>query len=745
MKAKPFFVLLALWIPLLLPEETRAAQLEIVLAAPTLPATSLGSAVLQNLDRPDLQPSAVEISAPGLLEVDTSGGKRWSLRLESAEHWAAELQLDGSATATQPWVLHPIVRYRISRSRTTPLPADVFASFVGLRKPGFAESPLAGRVRCEGDVQLRTCALPAVPLDLKIEAAGFAPSFFWNLSAKAGSQHDLGVVTLLSGASIAGRIVDGDGEPLIATLEAVPSVVLNRAAPDPETETRLSMKAIRAQSDERGYFQLVGIAPGDVEIHASASGFITSVLLRDIQLSPGAAELLRDPLVFLKPERLRIKILPKQDPWGRPWVVRLQAPATERIEPQMSPADAEGSWISSPSPPGSYALRIVDEDGQPWDDRDVVLESGGEALMIDISILAVRGRVSQTTEPASGVLLLQQNPSVRGIEFPLEDGKLDGFLPHEGRWLASLKKDGFHSAPIAVEIRKRPGKSYAEVDLRIPDTRLHGDVVDPEGKKVPKALVSYYSLVTKAMGTIETDAEGAFEIAGVEPGQVNLSAQKDDRQSQGLAVVVQEGIQDPEPHRLVLYELKVIEGLILHSGSPRGGARIVAWPDFGSTSLASVLNRSSGPDGAFRLEAPAFAPHITVFAESGGSRRLLQHPVRGSERLILEMDVDSGEIIVDLSPLIAERGSQPMNDVTLIRDGIALPRLLWPFLLRTPPTAGPEPQSLGLFESGNYSLCVGLKTQEDLGPACTSGFLQPNGTLRLVAPAMLLGDIRRTQ
>ncbi len=718
--------------------ETEAATLEIRLTpADPRPTAPIGSAVLRDLDRPDRPPLEFEISAPGRLSIDTAGGANWLVTLKSRTYWAADLPLDSGAES-RPWLLYPVVRYGIARSRTTPLPADVFASFVGLRKPGSAELPPAGRVRCEGDSQLNTCALPAIPLDLKVEAAGFAPFFFWNVSGKAGSQHDLGVVTLLPGASIAGRIVDSDGEPLIATLEAYPSVVPNRGAPDPETAKRLELKSISAQSDERGYFQISGIAPGEVEIRASAPGFMTSVLLREIQLSAGAAELLRDPLVFLKPERLRIKIFPQQDPWGRPWIVRLQAPETEKIETQMSPADADGSWVSSPSPPGSYALRIVDENGQPWEDRDVMLESDGEPLMVDISILAVRGSVSQAAEPASGVLLLQQNPSVRGIEFPLENGKLEGFLPHEGRWLASLKKGDFRSALIAVEVRKRPGKSYAEVELRIPDTALHGNVVDVDGKKVPKARVSYYSLITKAMGSVETDDEGAFEIAGVEPGQLNLSAQKDDRQSQGLAVVVQEGIRNPEPHRLVLYDLEVIEGLILHSGSPRGGARIVAWPDFGSTSLASVLNRSSGPDGAFRLEVPAFVTQLTIFAESGGSRRLLHHPVRGSDPLLIEMEVDSGEIIIDLTPLLTERGSQPMNDVTLIREGIALPRLLWSFLLRTPPTVGPEAQSLGLFETGNYSLCVGLKADGGPGPVCTSGFLQPNGTLRLVAPAKVL-------
>jgi hypothetical protein len=379
-------------------------------------------------------------------------------------------------------------------------------------------------------------------------------------------------------------------------------------------------------------------------------------------------------------------------------------------------------------------LRIVDQTGQPWEDREVDLESGGEPLMIEIPILPVRGNVRLATEPASGVLLLQQHPSVRGIEFPLEEGALDGFLPHEGRWLASLKNGNFRSAAVALEIQKRPGKSYAEVELQIPDTRLHGDVVDSDGKKVASALVSYYSLATKAMGFIETDGEGNFEITGVKPGQVNLSAKKDDKQSQGLAVVVQEGIRNPEPHRLVLYSLEKVEGLILHSGSPRAGARIVAWPDFGSTSLASVVSRSSGPDGAFELEAPGFAPHLTVFAESGGSRRLLRHSIRGSDHLIIEMDVDSGEIVADFSELSAERGSQPLNDVTLIRDGIALPRLLWPFL-RIPTSASPVVQSLGLFETGTYSLCVGLKTQDGSGPVCTSGFLESNGTLRLLAPA----------
>lgn len=58
-----------------------------------------------------------------------------------------------------------------------------------------------------------------------------------------------------------------------------------------------------------------------------------------------------------------------------------------------------------------------------------------------------------------------------------------------------------------VEIRKAPGQSYARVDLRVPDTRLRGLVVDEEEQAVPKAEL-FFLVPRKRPSRAATDDEG---------------------------------------------------------------------------------------------------------------------------------------------------------------------------------------------------------------------------------------------
>ena len=742
MKANPFLASALLLGLLLGPSKMAALSLEIVLALPPQPGISnriLGSAAFHNLDRPDLEPTVIEITAPGLLQVDTSNGERWLARLTSQDYWADELSLEGKTNLSQRWVFHPVVRYRIERSRLAALPTEVFANFDGVRTPGSAEAPPAGRVRCIGGPQHSDCALPAVPLDLKIEPEGFAPVFFWNLQGKPGELRSLGPISLLAGASIAGRVVDGAGHPLVAELEAHPSTSRDPSSPDLETNRRLGLKVVKANSDQDGRFQIVGIPPGEFDIKASASGFVPTTLIRQIQLVGGEAQLIQDPLVFLHPERLRLQLIPERDPWNRPWIVELIADALEGIEEQKAPAKDDGAWISAPNPPGRYSLEILDHREQVWDRREIDLEKGEDVLPIEIPVLQIRGRANLAGDPAAGILYLQQHPSVQGLRFELdEDGKFEGFVAGEGRWLASLERSGGGgSAIVAVDVRKRPGKSYAEVEVVFPDTRIHGHVTDTAGKKIADAVISYFSVSTKAMGTVRSDAEGSFEILGVPPGPVNLNAKKEALQSPGIIISVEDSIAGP-PLELVLHEQVEIEGLVVASGSPLAGARIVAWPDFGSTSLASLFSQTSSPDGGFLFEVPSFVPQLTVFAEARGIRRLLRHPVRSSERLIIEMDVQGGELAVDLTQLLADRGPEALVEVSLVHDGIQLPLIMWN-LLRLQASPTPGLYRLGLFEAGNYSLCVGLKSPNGPAPACSSGFLAPSSVLQLT-PAPAAGE-----
>src|SRR6185295_5071345 len=101
------------------------------------------------------------------------------------------------------------LRGEILTTRGDPLPRDVE---VGLSAVvGVTPGPSHAELRCRIDEGAWGCLGPAGLFDVRLEAAGYAPRYAWDVSLAAAASTDLGRTVLRRAASVFGRAVRSDG------------------------------------------------------------------------------------------------------------------------------------------------------------------------------------------------------------------------------------------------------------------------------------------------------------------------------------------------------------------------------------------------------------------------------------------------------------------------------------------------------------------------------------------------------
>jgi hypothetical protein len=688
------------------------------------------------------------LEAPGEVRVDLNPGLGWKADFSAEGVWT-EAQTFTPEEVKEKVTLRAFrsgtIQGRLVRPREEE-PGEVLA--VRLRSVPLSASPgatLDTTVACPVRDGLLDCPLPAGSLDLRLRGEeAFAPIYLWGIRVEPRKTTDLGDLHLRRGASVSGWVETAEGRP--PSLECRLKLVPETAAPveDLVVRERVGNLSLEARPNEKGFFQLTGVPPGRYVLTASQPGFAPAKV-QGIDVRPDLESQVIQRLVLAKPVSFQIALDPPVEPYGAAWDIHLykrNASSEVGSEQHRGRASKEGIWRSPGLSPGVYELVVSGELKERWYSEFIEVEPGEPDLRIEIPVVRVKGLVRRGREPLAATLWFSQEKG-RRLRFDSdEEGRFHGLFAGEGTWGVQLEseEEGLRIALDPVEVRLPKGKDTADVEVRIPDTTLVGEVVDEQGRSVPGADLLASGLERKrvAPNAFRTDDNGKFSIRGLPAGPLVLRAalELEGAESDWIQTTLTEGMESPWV-RLVLRTLKIFEGRVVSVAGGVPGAKITASPPFNGRSATSIAEDVSGPDGRFRLQLPSdtVALNVLVFS-SGYALRMGTVPVVPGQPLEVTLETTGGTLVVESSP----EGPSPF----LVHGGTFTFLKELQGWARANGVRSSEPGRMVVpnVESGLYSVCVGgtaLATLREGGepPAahCASGALAPHGELVLRVPS----------
>lgn len=689
------------------------------------------------------------------LQASLPAGSRWRVTAEIPGLWARPAPLV-LVPGTEPPV-HAIELWQAAEIR-----GRLRLVKPGARLPpalkltlGSPPGPVQGRrvtqtvVSCGLDAEGRfACSVPATRLDLGLAAEGFAPHHLWGLDLPAGSVRDLGTLELRLGASVAGWVESGDGEPLPRESRVVLEV-LQGIGGDPALQVRLQDARLEAPLAPGGFFQLTGVPPGAYSLTAEAPGFAPASVA-PLEVWQGKETLLRNALRLARPFAVEVEVRPALDWTGKPWHLRAHwaSPTLLRYgDPVFDGAvDEAGHALLRGLGPGRLLLQVHDAAGNLTASLLDHPVPGPEAASVEIAIehVFVSGTLLLGDEPLAGRLFWGGKHGAPSFEAEAdEEGRFSAVLPQAGSWPVEVEAEEPRLA-ARTRVRVEPDRhGAAEVEVRLPDTRVFGRVVDEQGGPVEGARVSATPEGEWVM--TDTGADGAFELRALPAGRVVLAAsrrrQADDESSPAVQAVLVEG-QTLGPLELRLEGSRPVTGWLESDRGPVVGAslrlRPTDPPGGGSAQARSDL------DGAFTARLPRRARRASVVVSAPGHALRAYEVLTDGTPLRFQVPLAGGTLRVLLPPdveALADRGLA----VAVFQNGVHIPRhVLWEWA-RGHGWQALEPREMVVpnLAAGEYQACLlpGLFDAAELVPfltgqqrGCVAGTLLEGAELRLVVP-----------
>lgn len=697
------------------------------------------------------KPLSTSLPVPGEAVLDVPGGSTWQVVLAATGLWSAPQWIASVPGASEQVVLLKLFPSAKVTGILKRAPGMRTLSTVDLRlesSPGASlkTKPPATTLQCPVHRERFECAVPAAQLDLQVRASGFIPAYLWDVEVQGDQIKDLGTFPLKVGASAVGWVRGLDAKGVAGALVRLEPQRLGLPS-EPARAEGLKAMGLESKTNERGFFQIVEAVPGMAAVSATKEGF-ARVKRSGIEIRPGLEAQILDPLILTCPLALRVALEPPVSPSASPWRVTVERRDADEILPEgpvfRGVASPEGTWEQQGLEAGRYIVSV--KDGETAFLSEAV-ELTPERTAFHFSLPGVRivGHVRIGKEPLEATVWFVGRSAMRRARFESDPkGSFAGLLPDEGSWDVDLvsEKAGLKLKLDPVEVRKPAGKSYAVVEIKVPDTRLRGRVVDEHGKAVPRASVRLTSPRKRPSG-VSTDTAGEFEVRGLAPGPTYVFAEEGDRETEWLLAQVEEERDTPEL-RLVLRNRLTVQGRVTSPRGPVAGARILAVAPLNEAGAAGGGEAFTGAAGEFTVQLPGGSQliHLSVVAP-GYPIRMLVVPLGEEPVVEIPLELIGGTLVFDL-------GSRTLDDVLgagaglLAHAGSFVPlggAARWARLLRAE-QRDPHRLVLPNMESGDYMLCLGAEAQaavprgkEPPALQCSQGSLAPLQELVLSLPA----------
>lgn len=684
-----------------------------------------------------------EITVPGELALALEPGWTWILGVEAPGLWAPETRERIAGDSRLIIRLYPA--------------GIVFAPFADVRRSrdqpattlqfSFAEGgannvePRSGEVPCLREGTGLVCTVPLGVWDLRFKAQGLVPIYRWAVAVHATERARLSELDFRPGASVSGRVEEaGSRKAVVGGLVGLELGIRPGDLPPGEGQ-RIKVLASETTTDSRGFFQLDSVAPGRYQLTVSQPGY-APLTVGPIEVHAGLESQLLEVLKLSPPVSTSITLVPATDPYGQPWSVDLRAfsPQQKTVgQARREPASDAGSWRRDNLAPGHYRLEIFDQQGSKWLDRSLQVTSTGLDELVEIPAVDVRGTIRRGTDPVAGTLWFEgEGPFWRVRLEADEEGVFEGFLPAEGEFPVELHEattdePRLRLPPVAVH--QRAGESHARVEIKIPDTRLEGVVVDERGEPVAEAdILAIHAQQRSGKQRFRADRAGRFRIRGLREGVAQIQAVRAGEESDTSTVTLREGVP-AGPIRLTLQRKRLVEGRVVSRQGFVTGARVTLLPDL-ANGIATVVSVVSGLEGRFRLDVPERATAVSLWVEAGGlATQLARYSAPEQGEILVELGFEAGSVHLALGSDVRSLAS-----ALLAHRGAVVPVLLLVNLLGSA-AADPSAIELNGVEPGDYALCGGVQAvralRENAPPptaSCASGVLPPHGSLQLAPP-----------
>ena len=636
-----------------------------------------------------------EFSGDGDLLMDLDRSVPWNLSVRSAGCWAAPVIVPPDAGSSLDVTLWPAAELVMTVASEAPSAkiADVALRIASV--PGAASVLPAVELRCDRHDERWICGVPAIPLDVRVSVAGAVPHYLWEVKSSPGGRTDLGIVKLQRGASVSGWVAMADGtEPTNVTVELTPEGFAGPAADSSGAQRR----AITVRANRRGFFQFPHTAPGTYRVTAKREGW-SPATASAVEVEEGSERGLKGSLRIQPLARLEVAIQPPLAPDGSPWVVKVDRRVpmstyiTTVVKGEASPA---GLWEHQGLPAETYDLSVRDHGGSVFHNRKVEVSSGMPLVVVTIESVAIRGRVRLGDEPLEATISFSGNDGAPVHLKTDADGIFAGVLPREGKWRVQLapKDLPLRLRPTSIEVRRPDGEPAAVLNIDLPGNHVRGIVVDDAGK--PADAVVSVIRGRSVDGYVNTDAEGRFDLPGVDEGDVVVEADADDAHA---AVPHHVGEHSQEVRIVVQRAMNVSGVLIDPAGYPLAGALVRT----SGVTIPSRGNIVSGPSGEFSVSIPmGTAAFDMVILTPSGVTKLITVTVPRDRRQLGEILL--GRAVGSLRiRMIGSRGWPFVQSDQSTLVGLAA---LLPPPDGSPQRRGVTPDGLTLFvEAGTYTFC----------------------------------------
>ncbi len=604
-----------------------------------------------------------------------------------------------------------------------PSPKSLTARFLPPDRSGSARQVMLSP--CTLEKSAFRCDLPTGMLDLALMAPGFAPAYFWGLEVNRGVDRDLGPVRLSVGASVAGWIITPTKGTSPVKIRIAPETTGWQS--DPAAD-RSGLRSTETQVDDRGFFQLTGLAPGAYRLTAERPDLAKTGM--SIELREGEERLLPQPLRLDPPITLTAFIRPAEA-GGKALtcILEREVPRANVIqEVARGKVDPSGECSASKLEPGRYTFRVIDRSNSTFYVSEVEIESGMAPLSIDLDFVEVEGRVSVgDSDPLQGSVIfgtLNRQPNVTTESD--EEGKFNTVLPRGGEWpLDVVDAEGTYHAPT-VDIRRRADGKPSWVDVKLPDTAISGTVRE-KGEPVADAIVLAQRQDDKKLrreAFTRSRKDGTFRLRGVRPGDFLLRAYTQTSASRWRELHLGED-EKPGEIDLVLNRQIEVTVRVLGPQGPITGASVVAFPVIHGKTESWTHRGVTEADGQFTwtdVDGEAEGLDVLVIAAGYGVRlhRVSLAGANGAP-LAIPLDPAKGSLLVNGGILSA--------DPLLVMGGAQIPLTVVLSNFLSAGLALDEEEGLTLegFAPGSYSLC------DRSQGSCTTGELRENERLSFVA------------